>query len=96
MSDEPMTSRPRWMTLWAVEMWIPDTARWEPTTGGALTRAEAREVRRAWNKMNPDDRFRVRPYARIQARREVTALAELDELIAEARFMTRTRRAKVG
>jgi len=54
----------RWLTLWVVEMWVDKPGQWEPTTGSALTKDEARIVRREWKDSNPYDRFRVSPYVR--------------------------------
>lgn len=54
-----------WLTLWVVEMWMPASERWEPTTGTALTKREAVVVCGEWREVDPDDRFRVVPYVRV-------------------------------
>ncbi len=68
-----MAKHDKWLTLWVIEILMPCEKRrwdpkcltqWEPTTGAYLTRGDARRGVREWHQMNPDDRFRVRPYVR--------------------------------
>jgi len=47
-------------TIWLVEM--QEENNWFPTDGIGGTREEGRQEKHKWEKMNPDDRFRVRPY----------------------------------
>ena len=49
--------------LWVVEIrFAEDDCGWQPTTGAALSRGDARNVMAEWQTRNPDDRFRVREY----------------------------------
>jgi hypothetical protein len=52
--------------VWVVEMWDENRRRWEPCRGIGLTRDVAREVRDGWAARNPDDRFNVARYARVE------------------------------
>jgi len=52
--------------VWVVEMWndayCSREAQWEPTVGIKLSREDARRERNDWERRNPYDKFRVRPY----------------------------------
>jgi len=48
--------------IWVVEMLDDRTNRWIPTVRACLSRAEAREAQKEWEKHNPWDDFRVRCY----------------------------------
>lgn len=48
--------------VWVVEMYIG--RRWVPTVSVDQTRDAARYDKHAWQRQNPDDRFRVRQYRR--------------------------------
>jgi len=52
--------------IWVVEMWAKadwgGKPHWVPTVGVGLSRAEARSKRSSWQRNNPYDQFRVRPY----------------------------------
>lgn len=56
--------------VWVVEMWndAPRRDRWEPTVGTGLTRDDARCELRGFRRNNPNDRFRLRRYVRVEIR----------------------------
>lgn len=54
--------QPKKAYLWVVEMLIRN--RWEPTVDVSFSRDAARERILEWREDNPDDRFRIRYYAR--------------------------------
>lgn len=60
----------RTLRVWHVEMFGVRNRRgdewWSPTVGTALTRDIARIVLAEWQTRNPDDRFRLRAYERIE------------------------------
>lgn len=56
-----MTKQPH---VWIVEMLNPETRKWEPTTGTALNRDEARIEQCEWVEHNYSDEFRIRQYVR--------------------------------
>jgi hypothetical protein len=51
--------------VWIVEMVRFQRARWEPTVGVALTKADAQTQRKQWA-INSDDKFRVRLYTAVK------------------------------
>lgn len=56
-------------SLWVVEMWInePGVKReWAPTYGVAFSRDDARKELAEWRERNPDDKCRLRRYARVK------------------------------
>ena len=55
--------------VWLVEMWNQNKDRWEPTVGVALDRDGARTEQGFWRRGFRDDRFRIRSYARVEAKR---------------------------
>ena len=69
-----MTARKRRLAedaVWVVEMlntWYTSRGpKWEPVVGIGLTRKQGLLKARQWREKNPDDRFRVRQYARLAA-----------------------------
>jgi hypothetical protein len=56
------------MRIWVVEMWNPDSERWEPTVGVRLSRSAGRNEIHGWRYDNPDDKFRLVPYQSVPAR----------------------------
>ena len=49
--------------VWVVEMLNPISCLWEPTIGTGLTRDEARDEQRSWER-GSDDKFRITKYER--------------------------------
>ena len=59
-----MTKSPH---VWVVEMWDANRQRWEPTVDARLTYAAAQSICRAiWQIYNPNDRFRIKKYTRVE------------------------------
>lgn len=50
--------------LWVIEML--DEQSWKPTVAVGLSRQDAREACDRWRERNPDDKFRVREYRRVE------------------------------
>jgi hypothetical protein len=55
------------MKVWVVEIYNEVKERFEPTVGVRLTRSDARIEMQDWMKRNPEDAFRIQPYARLNA-----------------------------
>jgi hypothetical protein len=52
-------------TIWVVEMWCRAPRRWLPTVGVGLSRTDGRDALADWQRQNPDDKFRLRQYGRL-------------------------------
>jgi len=53
-------------TVWVVEIWLNTRQRWAPCTAIALLKCEAKSVINAWSTLNPNDKFRIMKYERVQ------------------------------
>ncbi len=54
--------------VWVVEMWNDERERWEPTVGTGLIKCEAMRERLQWVANNPNDRYRVSKYQRVEVK----------------------------
>lgn len=51
--------------LWVIEM-LSEVGVWESTLGVRLTRDDGKRELSLWRKLNPDDRFRLVKYERVE------------------------------